>query len=71
MLRMWVIDQLGPDDKDPDWNPERLATDTAAVLTLAPCDARALTAHWRSLGIDQIGELRRYKNLTVHLDGGL
>ncbi|MEX2985622.1 hypothetical protein [Streptomyces sp. C36] len=68
MLRMRVIDQLGPDDEDQDWNPERLAVDTAAVLTLAPSDARALAGHWRSLGIDQIGELRRHKNLTAHLD---
>ncbi|MBO0657227.1 hypothetical protein J1792_32295 [Streptomyces triculaminicus] len=57
ILRMWVIDQLGPDDEDPDWNPERLAADTAAVFTLAPSDTRALAGHWRSLAIDQIGEL--------------
>ncbi|MEU3552160.1 hypothetical protein [Streptomyces longwoodensis] len=32
MLRMWVIEQLGPDDTDPDWNPEALAVDTLAAL---------------------------------------
>lgn len=67
MLRTWVIDQLGPDD-DPNWSPETLAADTIAALALSPAEARALADHWRDLGVEQIGELRRHKNLTAHLD---
>jgi hypothetical protein len=67
MLRMWIIDHLGPDE-DPDWNPERLAADTVAALALAPSEARALADHWRDLAVEQIGELRRHKDLTAHLD---
>ena len=34
MLRMWIIDKLGPDDKDPDWSPETLASETLDALAL-------------------------------------
>ncbi|MGW2090004.1 hypothetical protein [Streptomyces sp. NPDC001880] len=68
MLRMWVIDHLGPDDKDPDWSPERLASDTLDALALTLPQARALTSSWRELPIEQIRELRRHKNLTAHLE---
>lgn len=68
MLRMWVIDQLGPDNKDQDWSPEALAADTVTALALTPAEARALADHWRDLAVEQIGELRRHKNLTAHLD---
>ncbi|MBL1087262.1 hypothetical protein JK359_35755 [Streptomyces actinomycinicus] len=68
LLRMWVIDQFGPDDEDHDWSPERLAADTVTALALTPSEARALADHWRELAVEQIGELRRHKNLTAHLD---
>ncbi|MER5471106.1 hypothetical protein ABZX90_30320 [Streptomyces sp. NPDC002935] len=68
MLRMWVIDQLGPDRADPEWNPETLASETLAALDLPPSQARALADGWRDLAIEQIRELRRHKNLTAHLD---
>lgn len=68
MLRMWVIEELGADEKDRDWNPEALAADTLAALALPPAEARALAAHWRDLTVEQIGELRRHRNLTAHLD---
>ncbi|MFJ8437169.1 hypothetical protein ACIQ9P_38345 [Kitasatospora sp. NPDC094019] len=67
MLRTWIIDQFGPDE-DPDWSPEKLAADTLAALTLAPAEARVLADRWRDLPVEQIGELRRHKNLTTHLD---
>ncbi|MEV6398874.1 hypothetical protein AB0M39_29510 [Streptomyces sp. NPDC051907] len=67
MLRTRMIDELGPDD-DPDWSPQRLAADTVAELTLSPAAARALAEHWRDLPIERIGELRRHKNMTAHLD---
>jgi hypothetical protein len=66
-LRTWVIEHLGP-DADPDWNPEILAADTLAALTLDPDDARTISTNRRDLPIEQIGELRRQKNLTAHLD---
>lgn len=69
MLRAWVIDQLGPDDGDHDWSPEALASDTLAALALIPAEARALGDHWRDLEVEEMGELRRHKNLTAHLDG--
>ena len=68
MLRMWVIDHLGPDNETQDWSPETLAADTIAALSLTPVEARARADQWRDLPIEQIGELRRHKNLTAHLD---
>ncbi|GAA1329935.1 hypothetical protein GCM10009647_068780 [Streptomyces sanglieri] len=68
VLRMWVIDHLGSDDKDPDWSPEKLASDTLDALALTPPHARALTSSRRELPIEQIRELRRHKNLTAHLE---
>ncbi|MGW5180257.1 hypothetical protein ACWERY_38785 [Streptomyces sp. NPDC004082] len=65
MLRMWVIDELGPGDGV--WSPERLAADTDGALPPSPDEARALAAHWRDLPVERIGELRRLKNLTAHL----
>ncbi|MFE2508314.1 hypothetical protein ACFXC9_07555 [Streptomyces naganishii] len=65
-LRTWVIEHLGA-DADPDWNPEALANDTLTALVLEPCRAKRLAAGWRDLPIEQIGELRRHKNLTAHI----
>jgi hypothetical protein len=66
-LRTWIIEHLGP-DADPDWDPETLAADTLAALTLDPDQARARSGGWRNLPIEQISELRQHKNLTAHLD---
>ncbi|MFE7762547.1 hypothetical protein [Streptomyces sp. NPDC057438] len=66
MLRMWVIERLGPDPGDRHWDPEALAADTVSALALTPAAARALAGHWRDLPIEKIGELRRHKNLTAH-----
>ncbi|WP_256332607.1 hypothetical protein [Streptomyces sp. 2131.1] len=68
MLRTWVIDRLGPDDTDPDWSPEALASDTLDTLTFTPTQAAGLAEGWRDLPIEQIRELRRQKNLTAHLE---
>ncbi|QIP88259.1 hypothetical protein GLX30_00285 [Streptomyces sp. Tu 2975] len=69
MLRMWVIDRLGPDDDDPDRSPDTLASDTLDALRLTPSQAGALAGRWRDSAIEQIRELRRHKNLTAHLAG--
>lgn len=66
-LRTWVIEHLGT-DADPDWSPEALANDTLAALSLEPRRAKSLAAGWRDLPIEQIGDLRRHKNLTAHID---
>ncbi|WP_406087720.1 hypothetical protein [Streptomyces virginiae] len=68
MLRMWVIDRLGPDDTDPDWSPEALAADTLDALTITPAQAATLADGWRDLAIEQIRKLRCHKNLTSHLE---
>ncbi|MFE6888259.1 hypothetical protein [Streptomyces sp. NPDC057694] len=68
MLRMWVIDRLGPDDTDPDWSPDALATDTLDALTITPAQAAVLADGWRDLAIEQIHQLRWHKNLTAHLE---
>ncbi|WP_328875944.1 hypothetical protein OHT76_40940 [Streptomyces sp. NBC_00287] len=65
MLRMWVIDTLGP---DPEWSPITLAADTLSALSLTPSEARSLARNWRDLPIDEIRKLRRHKNLTAHLE---
>jgi hypothetical protein len=67
MLRMWVIDRLGPDDTDPDLSPEALASDTLEALTFSPSQAAGLAEGRRDLPIEQIRELRWHKNLTGHL----
>ncbi|MFF2518851.1 hypothetical protein [Streptomyces sp. NPDC058086] len=66
-LRTWVIEHLGT-AADPAWNPEALANDTLAALSLAPRRAESVAAGWRDLPIEQIGDLRRHKNLTAHID---
>jgi hypothetical protein len=66
MLRMWVIERLGPDPGDRLWDPEALAADTVSALELTPVAARTLAEHWPDLTIEKIGELRRHKNLTAH-----
>ncbi|MFI2206731.1 hypothetical protein ACH47Z_39630 [Streptomyces sp. NPDC020192] len=66
-LRTWVIEHLGT-DADPDWSPEALANDTLAALSLEPRRAKSLAAGWRDLPIEQMGDLRRHKNLTAHID---
>lgn len=68
MLRTWVIEHLGPDDGDTDWNPETLAADTLAALALDPSQAAAVSKSWDVLPVEQIAELRRHKLLTTHLD---
>ncbi|MFJ4926226.1 hypothetical protein [Streptomyces sp. NPDC088736] len=68
MLRMWVIDRLGPDGTDPDWSPEALASDTLDALSFTPPQAAALAEGWRDFPTRQIRELRRHKNLTAHLE---
>ncbi|GHH25361.1 hypothetical protein [Streptomyces lanatus] len=68
MLRMWLIDKLGPDTEDHDFSPEALAVDTVTALALTPGEAHALAGHWRDLAVEQIGELRRHRNLTAHVD---
>ncbi|MCA1273531.1 hypothetical protein ACIPQH_34540 [Streptomyces rubiginosohelvolus] len=68
MLRMWVIDRLGPDDTDPHWSTEALASDTLDALSFTPSQAAALAECWRDLPTGQIHELRRHKNLTAHLE---
>jgi hypothetical protein len=65
-LRTWIIKHLGP-DTDPDWDPSALAADTLAALTLDPAQASTTAANWPDLLPEQIGELRRHKNLTSHL----
>jgi hypothetical protein len=66
-LRTLIIDRLGPDRQDPDWDPDVVASDILAALTLTPTHARELSDHWQNLPIEQIGELRRLKNATAPL----
>jgi hypothetical protein len=68
MLRTWVIDRLGPDNSNPDWSPDALASDTLDALTFTPTQAASLAEGWRDLPIEQTRELRRHKNLTAHLE---
>lgn len=67
MLRTWIIENLGADPVDADWDPDTLANDTLAALSLDPEKARDLAQNWRELPADRIGELRRHKNMTGHL----
>lgn len=66
LLRMWIIEKLGPDG-DPDWDPVTLATDTLATLTLDVDQATAMARNWRDLPDEQRGELHRHSNLTIHV----
>lgn len=66
-LRMWIIEQLGPDG-DPDWDPDVLAGDTLAALTLDADQATAMASNWRDLPREEISDLYRHRNLTFHVD---
>lgn len=66
-LRMWIIEQFGP-DVDPYWDPEVLAADTLAVLTLDAVQAAAMATNWRDLQREQIRDLHRHRSLTCHVD---
>ncbi|WP_328649106.1 hypothetical protein OHS58_18035 [Amycolatopsis sp. NBC_00348] len=66
-LRMWIIEQFGPDG-DPDWDPEALAADTLAALTLDADQAIAMATNWRDLPREQIRDLHRHRALTCHVD---
>ncbi|WP_371604668.1 hypothetical protein OG345_39925 [Streptomyces sp. NBC_01220] len=63
-LRAWIIKHVCP-GTDPDWDPEALAADTLAALTLAPGRARSLSTGWHDFPAELIGELRRRKNMTA------
>ena len=65
-LRTWVAEHLGP-DTDPAVNPTAIAADSLAALTLEPSDALMMSTNWHELPVEQIGLLRRHKNMTVHL----
>jgi len=66
-LRTWIIEQFGPEG-DPHWDPEALAADTLAALTLDADQATAMAANWRDLQKEQIRDLHRHRDLTCHID---
>jgi hypothetical protein len=66
-LRALIIDRLGPDPLDPDWDPNLLASEILGALTMTEAGAREMSAGWRRLPIEQIGYLRRIKNATAPL----
>jgi len=66
-LRTHIIDSLGPDPQDTDWNPDLVAREILAALTLTPAQARELSDHWQTRSKDQIGELRRLKSTIAPL----
>ncbi|WP_157856205.1 hypothetical protein [Actinacidiphila yeochonensis] len=66
-LRAFVIERLGPDRGDPDWDPDLLAADILAALTLTPARTRDLSGRLRALPTDRLGALRRARNATAPL----
>ncbi|MGW4489873.1 hypothetical protein ACWEOE_39345 [Amycolatopsis sp. NPDC004368] len=68
MLRMWVIEYLGPQDGNANWPPEALGADTLAALVMSPSEAATLASNWRELSAEQVRELRRHKSVTAHLE---
>jgi hypothetical protein len=66
-LRTLIIDRLGPDTRDPDWDPDRVAAEILGSLTMTPSYARELSDRRQTLSIEQMGELRRIKNITAPL----
>lgn len=66
-LRLWIIEQLGPDG-DPHWDPAVLAADTLAMLTLDADQAIAMARNRRDLPREQIRDLHRHRDLTCHVD---
>ncbi|MGM9380766.1 hypothetical protein [Streptomyces antibioticus] len=67
-LRAQMIEQLGPDLRDPYWNPGEVVADVLNAVTLTPSQARALCVAWQGLPLDQIAVLRRIKNVTHPLE---
>ncbi len=66
-LRTNIIDRLGPDIQDPDWNPDLVAAGILAALTLTPTQARELSDHWQALPVERFCELRDVKITTARL----
>jgi len=66
-LRTLIIDQLGPDRDDRDWDPDIVAADILADLTVQPARARELSGTWRDMPLDQMASLRGIKNVTAPL----
>jgi hypothetical protein len=66
-LRTLIIDRLGPDPQDPDWNPDLVASEILAAITLTSAQVRELSERWKTRSMDQIGELRRLKSTVAPL----
>ncbi|MEU2392878.1 hypothetical protein [Streptomyces sp. NPDC007369] len=66
-LRTGMIEAFGPDPDDADWDPTAVVSDLLCALTMTPGQARSLSSCWTELPIDQIGALRRIKNITAPL----
>ncbi|MFE5852655.1 hypothetical protein ACFQ61_05470 [Streptomyces sp. NPDC056500] len=67
-LRTMIIEELGPDPNDSDWNPAAVASDIMSAMALTPLQARELSVRWQDRPIAQIGLLRRIKNVTAPLE---
>ncbi|MFC8823750.1 hypothetical protein ACFT9I_00115 [Streptomyces sp. NPDC057137] len=67
-LRTMVIEELGPDPDDADWDPAAVVSDIVSAATLTPPQARDLSVRWQERPIEQIGLLRRAKNVTAPLE---
>ncbi|MFF2641766.1 hypothetical protein ACFVUB_18175 [Streptomyces niveus] len=67
-LRTLVIEELGPDPNDSDWDPAAVVSDLVSAAALTPQQAFELSVRWQDRPIEQIGLLRRIKNVTAPLE---
>ncbi|MEU0991040.1 hypothetical protein [Streptomyces sp. NPDC005953] len=67
-LRTMIIEELGPDPDDPDWDPAAVASDIVSAIPLTSLQAHELSVRWHERPVEQIGLLRRIKNVTAPLE---
>ncbi len=64
-LRTRMIEDLGPDPADSDWDAAAIASGIVNAVVLTPQQARGQSVRWQDQPSEQIGHLRRIKNITA------
>ncbi|MEV6582319.1 hypothetical protein AB0M92_29605 [Streptomyces sp. NPDC051582] len=64
-LRTRMVEEFGPDPDDADWDADAIASGIVSAVILTPEQARGLSVRWQDQPIEQIGYLRRVKNVTA------
>ncbi|MFJ2789046.1 MULTISPECIES: hypothetical protein [unclassified Streptomyces] len=67
-LRTLMIEELGPDPDDSDWDAAAVVSDVVSAVILTPTQAHEMSIRWQDQPIELISLLRRVKNVTAPLE---